>query len=117
MRAIVFRRGRRAVHRFEWAADGAWSVVDALGVRSAPRLAAATSVLGPWILLAWSGDGGRRYALVDAAGVGPVAFRALKGRLALTGWRIPAARRGQLLDSSQLSAPGGHFPDRDARRP
>jgi hypothetical protein len=89
---IVFQRGRAAVRHFEWAAAGTWSVSGPTGVRSQVWLHAATATLGPWILLVW-GDGngecagrgraGRRYALIDAAGVGQAGFRTLKGRLRL----------------------------------
>ena len=92
-RAILFQQGPSAVRRFEWAADGTWSVLDATARRRALRLAPETAALGPWILLVWetcpverlwTGRSGRHYALLDAAAVSPIAFRALRGRLKLS---------------------------------
>jgi hypothetical protein len=100
VRAILFQRGAAAVHRFEWAADGAWHVLDSGGGRMAVRLASQTAAIGPWILLVWvtaptPGKGRglfvrRRYALIDAARVSPTEFRALRGRLKLAPVRIEA---------------------------
>jgi hypothetical protein len=96
-----------AVRRAEWAADGEWWLVGADGGREAGRLSRATATLGHWVLLAWVVDSGarssrhplsRRYALVGAAQVGPQAFRALKGRLALPEGRH-SAHTGQVPGS------------------
>jgi hypothetical protein len=89
LRAILFRRGRAAVHGFEWTADGAWHVIDAAGVRHAVRLSPRTAGIGPFLLLMWRGAP-TRYALIDAAGVSPNAFRALRGRLKLLNGRREA---------------------------
>jgi hypothetical protein len=92
-RALLFGGGRRTIRRFEWKAGGEWCLERADGVRESARLMDATSTLGPWILLAWAVGGpgwragSRRYALIDAWEVGPEAFRALRGRLALAAWR------------------------------
>jgi hypothetical protein len=80
--AMVFLRGRAAVRRFEWTAEGQWWVADRTGNRVKAQLTAATAGFGPLLLLIWWA-GGRRYALVDACNVSPEAFRALRGRLKL----------------------------------
>jgi hypothetical protein len=91
LRTVVFQRGAAAVRRFEWAANGAWSVGDRNGTQLPVRLDPATAALGPWVLLVWTGAPGtvrgRRYALIDAADVSQSAFRALRGRLKLTAAR------------------------------
>jgi hypothetical protein len=97
VREIIFQRGRKAVRRFEWDPAGAWLVSGVNGERRPVRLHPATATLGSWILLVWGEDNGepgsrpgstaRRYALIDAAGVGRAGFRTLKGRL-----RLEAAR-------------------------
>lgn len=86
LRTILFQRGKASVRRFEWRADGTWQVVDATGTPKVMRLAPQTAAFGPWVLLIWSASPQpcRRYALIDAAAVGPRAFRALRGRLSLT---------------------------------
>jgi hypothetical protein len=104
-RAILMGRGARAVRRFVWAADGAWHLESLEGTRQAGCLIDATVALGPWILLVWTVDSGRglgrrRYALIDEAEAGPVPFRALRGRLALTA----GLRPGQFAPQRPASA-------------
>ena len=88
-RAILFCRGPMAVRRFEWTCDGWWQLERPDGARETARLAGATAALGPWILLAWTVEGARwrpasrRYALIESSQVGPIAYRALKGRLSI----------------------------------
>jgi hypothetical protein len=89
--AVLFTKGPLAVRRFEWTADGEWRLERPDGRCETARLAGATAALGPWILLAWVVVGarpwhpfGRRYALIRVGQVGLVAFRALRGRLALS---------------------------------
>jgi hypothetical protein len=91
-RALLFGWGSRAIRRIEWTAEGPWFLERADGRREQARLTDATATLGSWMLLVWAVDrpgwrlGSRRYALIDAWGVGPETFRALKGRLSLTRW-------------------------------
>lgn len=63
-------------------------LMDAAGTLRPACLHPTTSSFGPWILLVWteSAPGSRyprRAALIDCAGVGRTAFRALKARLRL----------------------------------
>src|SRR5262249_52449889 len=89
--AVLRGRGPLAVRRFEWAPDGQWQLSRPDGTCEVARLAGATVTVGPWILLAWTVEsrplrpGSLRYALIGVSRVGPEAFRALKGRLALSG--------------------------------
>ena len=87
VRAILLQKGRGAVRRFEWTADGRWNICDADRVQHETRLAPQTAAFGPWVLLVWYP---RRYALIDSAYVSPTAFRALRGRLSLTSrqWNV-----------------------------
>jgi hypothetical protein len=91
--AVIFTRGPLAVRRFEWTAEGEWQLQRGDGRCEIGRLAAATAMLGPWILLAWTVGPrrwhplSRRYALIRAGQVSPAAFRALRGRLSLPGGR------------------------------
>lgn len=84
---VILGRGPWAVRRFEWSAEGRWSLVGLDGTATAGRLIGATVALGPWLLLAWSVETARgpcrsrRYALIDMWEVGQEAFRALRGRL------------------------------------
>ena len=92
---LVFGRGPGAVRRIEWSpvagssgrSAGQWVIVDGSGVRRRPvALSPGSMVLGPWMLLVWSGDGRRRFrAVVDMACTDPRACRMLKGRLRLSG--------------------------------
>ncbi|MEP7245152.1 MAG: hypothetical protein ABI885_15950 [Gammaproteobacteria bacterium] len=87
MFTIVFQRGAASVRRCEWSGGGVWVISDQAGVRRPARLLPATAAFGPWILLVWAGQAGngrgKRYALIDAAGVSPRDFRTLRGRLTL----------------------------------
>lgn len=102
LQALVFGKGRTAVRRAVWAADGTWAVTDGIGTLTPASLAPTTGGFGPWILLVWtvSGRGSpqRRYALVDCAAVGRRVFRALRARLRLTAnrsaGRLPEAIAG-----------------------
>jgi hypothetical protein len=90
-------RGPLAVRRVEWLPDGTWLLTRPDGRSETAELTAATATLGPWILLAWRPAAGRwrrlsrRYAFIRASQVGPVVFRALKGRLSL----LPARQSGR----------------------
>jgi hypothetical protein len=95
LRSMIFQRGPMAVRRFEWACEGSWLIVHRDGVRRPVYLHPASAAIGPWIVLVWTGRPARfarrSYALIDAARVSPAIFRALRGRLKLTG-QPPAAR-------------------------
>lgn len=87
--AVLGGRGPLAVRRFEWTPDGEWHLTRPDGRCQIGRLAGATAMLGPWILLVWTVGAGRwrplsrRYALIGVREVGPAAFRALRGRLSV----------------------------------
>jgi len=88
LRAVVFSRGSAAIRRFSWSGEGHWTLMDAAGTLRPACLHPTTCTFGPWILLVWtvSAPGSRyrpRAALIDCAGVGRTAFRALKARLRL----------------------------------
>lgn len=86
VRTLVFRRGRAAVRRFEWTAQGEWFVVDGCGERRRALLAHGTGCIGPWILLVWKAKEAPRgtlLALIDATRIGSTHFRMLRGRLRL----------------------------------
>jgi membrane-bound metal-dependent hydrolase YbcI (DUF457 family) len=104
IRTLVFQRGRSAVRRLRWESDGRWSIVQGNGLWREVSLHPATAALGPWVVMVWSWsppspggleagncrspsrpaiEGFRCYALIDAACVTPVTFRALRGRLKL----------------------------------
>jgi hypothetical protein len=95
--AVLAGRGPMAVRRFEWLPDGQWLVTRPNGRCETGRLTGATATLGPRILLAWTVSEGlgsplsRRYALIEASRVSPVAFRALKGRLSM----LPTRQSGR----------------------
>lgn len=99
---LVFQRGRGAVRRFVWDAEGQWRIFETGAGWSSARLAPQSAAFGPWVLLAWQvsrGEGGNcrrlRYALLDAAAVNPQQLRALRGRLTLLGRRSdPNLREG-----------------------
>ena len=91
--AVLGARGPLAVRRFDWAPDGEWRLERPDGGRETACLTGATATLGPWILLAWTVEGGRwrlrgrRYALIGVWGVSPADFRTLRGRLSLLAGR------------------------------
>jgi hypothetical protein len=91
--AILLGQGPFAVRGFEWSSTGRWRLARPDGSCEEGQLAGATATLGPWILLAWSvglrrwGPTSRRYALIGVSQVGRERFRALKGRLSLSGGR------------------------------
>jgi hypothetical protein len=87
VRSMIFQRGPSAVRRFDWAADGTWSLVRPDGTRRQALLHPASAAFGPWLVLVWTASPAfaarRCYALVDAACVSPDTFRTLRGRLKL----------------------------------
>jgi hypothetical protein len=95
MRAVIFQSGPRAVRWLSWAPDGRWSIVHGDGIRREVSLHPYSAALGPWLMLTWTACPGllarRSHALIDAASVSPVTFRALRGRLKLD--RISARER------------------------
>jgi hypothetical protein len=76
--------GRKSVVRFTWDRMGRWHLQLAGGRRISARLADASTLCGPWTLLAWTGEsGGRYHAVVDAAVVGRREYATLRSRLRL----------------------------------
>lgn len=92
LRTVIFQAGPAAIRRFEWTAEGTWTVVQGNGLRRKVWLHPASGAMGPWLLLVWTDSPApfarRRYALILASraisNADATAFRALRGRLKLT---------------------------------
>jgi len=101
---VIFQSGASAVRRLSWEPDGRWSIVLGDGLEREVALHPSSAALGPWLLLAWSVSRGplarRSHALIDAASVSPVTFRALRGRLKL---EVAGTRERRRASGSRLN--------------
>jgi hypothetical protein len=102
VRAVIFHRGRSAVRRVIWQSNGVWLITQGEGAPRAVTLHPSSASFGPWLMLAWTASPAflarRSYALIDAASVSPVTFRALRGRLKFV--RPPGRERSDRPGSS-----------------